>query len=474
MSTTNLSGEEWDLIVIGGGSGGISCAKRATTYGAKVLLVEATTTMGGTCVNVGCVPKKIMWNTATVNEVLHAARHYGYELGEYSFDWRRLVEMRNAYVSRLNGIYLNGLDKAGVALVNGYAAFVGPHTIQVNGEQFTSEHILIAVGGQPTIPPIPGSEFCIDSNGFFALDEQPERIAVVGAGYIAVELAGVLNALGTNTHLFTRKDKPLRTFDPMISEKLVNEMVKAGIHYHPNSTPSKVTQDSMGKFTLETEDGKAHESFDSILMAVGREASLAPLNLEAVGVEVTEKGHIQVDPYQNTNVEGIYALGDVCGTIELTPMAIAAGRRLSDRLFGGMTTAKADYTMVPTVVFSHPQIGTIGLTEPEAVEKYGKENLKIYNSTFTNLYYGHWPIPVDDKVKTSIKLICAGPTEKVVGLHMIGMGADEALQGFGVAMKMGATKADFDNCVAIHPTMSEEIVTMAPWGLSGGAPSSAL
>ncbi|KAG5179680.1 glutathione reductase [Tribonema minus] len=458
----------FDLIVIGGGSGGMACARRAAQYGCKAAIIEATSKLGGTCVNVGCVPKKIMFNTAAFNEMLHGGRHYGYDVRDYSFDWGKIKTMRDAYIRKLNGIYMSNVERAGIAFISGFAAFVGPKTLQVDDVQYTAEHIVIAVGGQPTMPDIPGAELCIDSNGFFAMETQPERIAVVGAGYIAVELAGIFNALGTNTHLFVRHDRPLRTFDPTITSALLTEIERSGLHLHPHSTPVAVTQDEKtGKYTLELEGGVKHDNFDTILMAIGREPMIAPLNLEAANVELTKQGHIKVDEYENTSAPGIYSLGDVNGKVELTPMAIAAGRRLADRVFGGIPGAKAEYDLVPTVVFSHPPIGAVGLTEPEVEKKYGKDGYKVYSSRFTNLYYGHWPIPVDDKQKTVMKIIVVGEEEKVVGLHMLGLSCDEVLQGFAVAMKMGATKADFDATLAIHPTAAEELVTLAPWGLGG-------
>ncbi|CAM9250258.1 unnamed protein product [Chrysoparadoxa australica] len=454
----------FDYLVIGGGSGGVSSSRRAASHGAKVALVEATTTMGGTCVNVGCVPKKVMWNTANVMEVIHSSKHYGYDVKDYAFDWGKIKELRDNYVKKLNGIYSRNLDNSGITTITGTASFVGPKTVAVEGVEYTADHILIATGGKPAMPDIPGIELCISSNGFFELETQPSRVAVVGAGYIAVEMAGIFNALGTNTHLFVRGQAALRRFDPMLTETLKAEMAKSGLHLHPGSTPAAVKQDdSTGQLTLVLEGGEEVGGFDTILMAIGREPLLEPLNLEAAGVKLTSKGYIEADEYQNTAIEGVYALGDVCGKVELTPMAIAAGRKLSDRLFAGLKDGKADYDMVCSAIFSHPPIGTCGLTEPEAIEKFGEDNIRIYKSTFVNLFFGHWPIPPEDKQKTACKVICTGPEQKVVGLHIIGMAADEILQGFGVAMKMGATKQDLDSCVAIHPTAAEELVTLAPW-----------
>jgi len=337
----------------------------------------------------------------------------------------------------------------------------------VGDKTYTADHITIAVGGRTSMPDIPGVEHCIDSDGFFLLEEQPKKVAVIGAGYIAVELAGIFNALDSDTSLFVRGDKALRRFDAILADTLDSEMKKQGMNLVTGATPKAVSKEDDGTLTLELENGEKHTGFDSIVMAIGREPLVDPLGLDKAGVAM-QKGskYIEADECQNTNVDGVYALGDVCGNIELTPMAIAAGRRLSDRLFGGIKDSKADYDLVPTVIFSHPTIGTIGLSEHEAREKYGDDEIKCYTSTFVNLFYGPWTsVEPADKPKTAYKLVCLGKEEKVVGLHCIGMASDEVLQGFGVAMKMGATKADLDSCIALHPTAAEELVTMAPWGL---------
>jgi len=472
---------EYDYVVIGGGSGGIASAKRAASHGAKVALVE-NSRLGGTCVNVGCVPKKVMYCAANIANVLrHDAKHYGLSGDENSFetvDWKKLKSRRDAYVKRLNGIYENGLARSGVEFVSGYASFVDPNTVKVDisgsslrqSKTFSAKYVLIATGGYPSMPPGEGiEEHCINSNGFFELETLPKSVVVVGAGYVAVELSGVLNSLGAETHLVVRKQCALRSFDPMISEELNNEMMKSGILIHRNTNGvEKIELDNSGKKNVTLNNGDVIYGVDVVLMATGRLPNTQGLNLDRVGVNLNNKSYIQVDKYSNTSVSSILALGDVCGNVELTPMAIAAGRRLADRLFGSnqFHDAKVSYENVPTVVFSHPTIGTIGLTEPEAIAKYGQENVKIYKSKFTNLYYGIFDMEPSDKPKTSMKLVCADAEEKVVGLHIIGMAADEMLQGFGVAIKMGATKADFDSCIAIHPTGAEELVTMGTWGTS--------
>ncbi|CAM9390403.1 unnamed protein product [Ascophyllum nodosum] len=475
---SRMSSEHFDYLVIGGGSGGVASARRAATYNAKVAIIEASA-MGGTCVNVGCVPKKVMWNSAHVMEVVNEAKHFGVEVSGGKFDWPALKEARDSYITRLNGIYERNLLKSDVKIIQGYGSFVGPKTVRVDGAEYTADHILVAVGGRPTMPPMEGGELCIDSNGFFLLENQPKKVAVIGAGYIAVELAGVFHSLGSDTTLLVRREKPLRSFDSLLSETLVSEMEKSGLSCSTSPAtrnPSlrwlkprqSVTKEADGTLTLTLESGERVGGFDQVLVATGREPVLDKLGLEDAGVK-TDRGYITVDEYQNTNVDGVYALGDACDKkVELTPMAIAAGRRLADRLFGGMSDAKADYSNVPTVVFSHPPIGTIGMTEEAAIKKHGEENIKVYSSKFVNLLYGPWKIDPSDKKKSAMKLICLGEEQKVIGLHVIGEGADEMLQGFGVAIKLGATKADFDSCVAIHPTASEELVTLPTWGLEGG------
>ncbi|CAM9147789.1 unnamed protein product [Chrysoparadoxa australica] len=463
----------FDLFVIGGGSGGIATARRAAGYGCKVGLAETSPALGGTCVNVGCVPKKVMFNAASIAEALHESKQFGFTLpGGFQFDWAKLKSARDTYISRLNGIYQRNLASSGVEHILGTASFASTNNLVVGGKKVSADHILIATGGQPMKLPIPGAEHCIDSDGFFELECLPKKVAVVGAGYIAVELAGVLNALGTETHLCCRGDAALRQHDPSIRDLLDTEMKRQGIQVHAGSVPKQVVKDAeTGALTITMMNGKEIAGLDQVLVAIGRSPNVASLGLHQVGVEQAKSGHITTDQYQNTNVQGIYALGDVTGETELTPMAIAAGRRLADRLFGGTPKAKADYDMVPTVFFTHPPIGTVGLTEPEAREKYG-DSIKVYNSTFVNLYYGTFDQAPSDKPKSHVKLVCLGPEERVVGLHVIGMGADEMLQGFAVAMKMGATKAQLDACIAIHPTAAEEVVTLPEWGKSGpGNPS---
>lgn len=479
MSADTESEYDYDYLVIGAGSGGIASARRAASYGAKVAVVEKAR-LGGTCVNVGCVPKKVMWNAASIAETLHDMKHYGfsgYESDAISFDWGFIKEARDRYIVRLNGIYERNMANSGITSILGTASLADEAkgvivTPEGGGDPVTysAKNILLATGGYPWFPDGDGiREHAISSDGFFELEELPGSAVVVGAGYIAVELAGVLQALGSQTSLVIRKEKALREFDEMVADALDEEMQRQGINVVRNTDGvQSITADESGFKTVILKNGEVIEGVDCVIMAAGRNPLVEPLNLDGAGVEQSKDGYVAVNEFSETSVEGVYALGDVCGNIELTPMAIAAGRRLADRLFGGpkYDGAKVSYDNVPTVVFSHPPIGTIGMTEKQAIDRYGEDSVKIYRSKFANLYYGPWQVEPDDKPKTAMKLICAGEDELVVGLHVIGMGADEMLQGFGIAIKMGATKADFDSCVALHPTAAEEFVTMFPWGLS--------
>ena len=453
--------KHYDYIAIGGGSGGIASINRAASYGKKCAIIEAKH-LGGTCVNVGCVPKKVMFYGAQVAEDINKyAMAYGFDVEVNKVDDGKLVESRQAYIGRIHTSYNNVLAKNNVDVFNGFARFKDAKTIEVSyadgsTELVTADHILIATGGRPSIPAVKGAEYGIDSNGVFALNELPKRVAVVGAGYIAVELAGVLNSLGSETHLFVRQHAPLRNQDPLIVETLVEVLAQDGIQLHTKALPEEVVKNADGSLTLKLQDGR-ETTVDTLIWAIGREPATDVINLEVTGVKTNSRGQIIVDKYQNTNVPGIYAVGDIIeGGIELTPVAVAAGRRLSERLFNNKPNEHLDYNLVPTVVFSHPPIGTVGLTEPQAIEQYGEENVKVYKSSFTAMYTA----VTEHRQPCRMKLVCVGKEEKIVGLHGIGFGVDEMIQGFAVAIKMGATKADFDNTVAIHPTGSEEFVTM--------------
>ncbi|QEH44649.1 glutathione-disulfide reductase [Aggregatibacter actinomycetemcomitans] len=451
----------YDYLAIGGGSGGIASINRAASYGKKCAIIEAKH-LGGTCVNVGCVPKKVMFYGAQIAEAInHYALDYGFDVEVKKFDFAKLVESRQAYIDRIHTSYNNVLAKNNVDVIHGFAKFVNKNTVEVtladgSTEQVTADHILIATGGRPSHPPVKGVEYGIDSDGVFALNALPKRVAIIGAGYIAVELAGVFNSLGSDTHLVVRRHAPMRNQDPLIVETLVEVLEQDGIHLHKHTTVQEVIKNADGSLTVKF-DHDREIIVDCLVWTIGRDPATDKIGLENTGVETNDRGFIKVDKYQNTNVPGIYAVGDIIdGGIELTPVAVAAGRRLSERLFNNKPNEYLDYNLVPTVVFSHPPIGTVGLTEPQAIEQYGAENVKVYKSGFTPMYSA----VTQHRQPCRMKLVCAGKEEKIVGLHGIGFGVDEMIQGFAVAIKMGATKADFDNTVAIHPTGSEEFVTM--------------
>lgn len=440
----------YDYLVIGGGSGGVATARRAAEYGARVLLIEGGR-LGGTCVNVGCVPKKVMWYASGIAGALDDAAAYGFSLEGRRFDWAALKQARDAYVGRLNGIYARMLEDAGVKVVRGYARFIDAHTVAVGSQRYSAPHIVIATGGQPELPELPGAELGITSDGFFSLDHLPRRVAVVGSGYIAVELAGMLAALGSKVSMLVRGDTLLRPFDPLLREELTTHLQAAGVDILTATRPHAVARGGDGALRIDC--GERVVDADTLIWAIGRSANVEGLDLAAAGL-VAEDGAIATDAWQNTAVPGIYAIGDVTGRAELTPVAIAAGRKLAARLFDDQRDARLDYELIPTVIFSHPPIGTIGLTESEAHQQHSE--VKVYTSRFTGMYHALTP----QRPKTAMKLVCAGHEQRVVGCHIIGEGADEMLQGFAVAIRMGATKADFDNTVAIHPTSAEELVTM--------------
>jgi glutathione reductase (NADPH) len=445
----------FDYIVIGGGSGGIASARRAASYGAKVAVIESGR-LGGTCVNVGCVPKKIMFNAAAIADALKDAPGYGFDLEARGFDWERFRARRSAYIERLSGMYSENLDRSGVYVLQGHGHLEGHGRVRVGDRLLASPHVLLAVGGAPRRPEVPGAELGMLSDDIFELRERPRRILIVGSGYIAVEFAGIFRALGSELTLMFRGPRLLRHFDAMLSEALSEEMRHQGIELVPDSVARSLVRAPGGELTLEREQGEPLGGYDAVLWAIGRRPKTAELGLEAVDVTLDADGHIPVDAYQNTSAPGHYSVGDVTGRFELTPVAVAAGRRLADRLFGNQPEAKLDYVDIPTVIFSHPPIGSVGLSEAEANARYGEENVKVYAARFTSLYYS----VLDHKPKTSMKLVTIGPEERVIGVHVLGLGADEMLQGFAVAVRMGATKADFDRTVAIHPTAAEELVTM--------------
>ncbi len=445
--------ERYDLLVIGGGSGGLAHAQRAAEYGARAAVVEKGP-LGGTCVNVGCVPKKVMWYAAHHAHQFRHVADYGFDVAVRGHDWNGLKARRDAYIERLNGIYRDNLDKRGVTYLAGTARFVDAHTVDVDGRQVEAERIVVATGGRPLVPDIPGAQLGITSDGFFALEERPQRVLIAGSGYVAVELAGVFDALGSDVQLVVRKDAVLRDFDEMLGAKLMEAMDREDIDLVTRVVPKSVERTDDG-IVLHAADGRTFGPVDTLVWAIGRSPNTDGLELANAGVEQDADGFIPTDKFQQTNVESVFALGDVTGRAQLTPVAIAAGRRLADRLYGGMEGRHLEYELIPTVVFSHPTIGTVGLTEAQAREQYG-DGVRVYTSGFVGMYYALGT----NKKRSSMKLITAGEDEKVVGCHVIGEGADEMMQGFAVAMRMGATKRDFDDTVAIHPTSAEELVTL--------------
>ena len=445
---------DFDLIVIGGGSGGLACAQRAADHGARALVIESHR-LGGTCVNVGCVPKKVMWNAAQLAHAAHDAHDYGFDLTLLRHDWALLKRKRDAYIERLNGIYAGNLERRGVTLLRERACLTAAQTVSAASREYRAPHIVLATGGHPVVPSIPGAAHGITSDGFFELAERPSSVAIVGSGYVATELAGVFSALGTKLTLALRGDRLLRSFDPFLGEHLGETLRAEGVEIATQLVPSALSRDAAGLLTLEALDGRRLGPFHCVLWAISRIAAVSGLGLEQLHVERDGAGFVRTDPYQATNVAGLYAIGDVTGRAQLTPVAIAAGRRLADRLFGGQPDRHLDYTNIPTVIFSHPPIGTVGLMEAEALQQYGSA-MKVHTRSFVPLFHAI----TARKPKTLMKLVTVGADEKVVGVHIVGPGADEMLQGFAVAVRMGATKRDFDDTVAIHPTSAEELVTM--------------
>jgi glutathione reductase (NADPH) len=449
-------GDKFDFVVIGAGSGGLAAAQRAAEYGAKVAIVESGR-LGGTCVNLGCVPKKVMWNAADIADGLEDAAEYGFRLGPSEpHDWALLKNKRDAYVARLNGIYENNLSKRHIEVVRGRATFLDNRTVEAAGRKLTAPHILIAVGGRPMIPEIPGAELGITSDGFFDLQKRPDRVAVVGSGYIAIELTGIMASLGAKATLVLRGHKALKDFDSMLGEGMLRIMHDEGIEVVKGAWPEALQRTATGVLDLEARDGRKLTPFDVVVWAIGRVPEVEGLGLERAEVALDTYGFIVTDKYQVTTRDGIYAVGDVTGRAALTPVAIAAGRRLGDRLFGGQTDRHLDYNNIPTVVFGHPPIGTVGLTEDAARAQYGDENVTVFRSGFVPMYHAL----TTRKPRSDMKLVTVGTEQRVVGVHVIGPGADEMMQGFAVAVRMGATKKDFDDTVAIHPTSAEELVTM--------------
>ena len=444
---------DFDLVVIGGGSGGIASARRAAEYGARVALVEAGR-LGGTCVNVGCVPKKLMWTAAEFVGAVADARGYGFDVSIAGHDWAALKARRDAYVARLNGIYESNLARSKVEVVRGWGRLLDAHTVEVEGRRVSGERVLIASGGRPYRPQIPGAELGIDSDGFFALETRPQRVTVMGGGYIAVEIAGVFAALGSQVTMLVRGATLLREFDALLIEGAHEGLVGAGARILVKTVPTQLERAADGRIDVHLSNGERLDGQDAVVWATGRDPVTDFID-PALGLRHDERGYLEVDEYQQTCVPGVFAIGDVIGRATLTPVAIAAGRRLADRLWGGMQERKLSYENIPTVVFGHPPLGTVGLSEAQARVEFG-DAVKCYTSSFVPMYHAL----TEAKHKTRMKLVTAGAEQRVVGVHLAGRDVAEMLQGFAVAVRMGATKRDFDDTVAIHPTAAEELVTM--------------
>ena len=453
---------DFDLFVIGGGSGGIAASRRAASHGAKVAVAEAHH-LGGTCVNRGCVPKKLMVYAARFPKYVEESAGYGWKIAPGEFDWKKMITAVHGEVHRLNDIYQRMIDSAQVKLYTQYAKLLDAHTLEVGDEKVTAERILIAVGGHPVKPDIPGIEHTISSDGMFELAEQPKRMVILGGGYIGCEFAGIMNGLGTEVTMVIRKEQILHGFDEDLRDELHEALQKDGIKIFNNSEIVGIEKTKDG-VTVKIVDGNADgdkkgEAYTIVadavsLAATGRKPSLEGLGLENTAVEI-HKGAIAIDEYNQTAAPSIYAIGDCTDRINLTPVAIDEGRALADTLYGGKSRITS-YDNVPSAVFTTPEAATVGITESEAIEKYGEENIHVYRSRFRSMYY---TLPNKDQ-KTLMKLVVHTESDKVLGAHMVGDHAAEIVQGIAIALKMGATKADFDATIGIHPSSAEEFVTM--------------
>ncbi|MCU0117599.1 glutathione-disulfide reductase [Pseudomonas sp. B2M1-30] len=443
---------DFDLYVIGAGSGGVRAARFAAGFGAKVAVAESRY-LGGTCVNVGCVPKKLLVYGAHFAEDFEQASGFGWNLGEADFDWATLIANKDREINRLNGIYRNLLVNSGVTLHEAHAKIVGPHEVEVNGERFTAKNILIATGGWPQIPEIPGHEHAISSNQAFFLKELPKRVLVVGGGYIAVEFAGIFHGLGADTTLLYRGDLFLRGFDGSVRKHLQEELTKRGMDLQFNADIARIDKQADGSLKATLKDGRVLEA-DCIFYATGRRPMLDNLGLENTDVQLDDKGFIKVDEQYQTSEPSILALGDVIGRVQLTPVALAEGMAVARRLFKPEQYRPVDYKMIPTAVFSLPNIGTVGLTEEEA--RQAGHDVVIYESRFRPMKL----TLTECQERTLMKLVVDGKTDKVLGCHMVGPDAGEIVQGLAIALKAGATKRDFDDTIGVHPTAAEEFVTM--------------
>jgi glutathione reductase (NADPH) len=442
---------DYDLFVIGAGSGGVRASRMAASYGAKVAVAEHYR-VGGTCVIRGCIPKKLLVYASHYHHDFEDARAYGWEVGEASFSWSRLIANKDKEIDRLNGVYINLLKNSGVAMFEGRAVLEDANTVRIGERSISAKYILIATGGWPVKPTLPGIEHAITSNEAFHLPTLPERVVVVGGGYIAVEFAGIFNGLGAKTTLLYRGEQILRGFDDDVRAHLAAEMSKQGVAIRVKSDIARIDKQGDGSLKLTLKDGEVL-ACDAVMYATGRKPNTGNIGLEQVGVKLDSSGAVAVDGFSQTSVPNIYAVGDVTDRIQLTPVAIKEGAAVAATLFAGKPT-RADHKDVPSAVFSQPPIGTVGLTEAEAREEVGA--VDIYKSTFKPLK--HTLTGRDER--TFMKLVVDGRTERVLGAHMVGPDAAEIIQGLAIAIKMGATKAQFDATVGIHPSAAEEFVTM--------------
>lgn len=448
-----MSDYDFDLFVIGAGSGGVRAARMAATKGVRVAVAEDRY-MGGTCVNVGCVPKKLYVYASHYGEQFHEAAGFGWQAQKPVFNWATLRDNKKAEISRLNGIYENLLDGSGAQVIDGRGTLVDAHTVEVDGKQYTAERILIATGGWPVVPPVNGGEHAITSNEIFDLDNFPERILIVGGGYIAVEFAGIFAGLGAKTTQLYRGDLFLRGFDNQVRGFVADEMRKKGVDLKFNINVDSIQKLEDGMLSVTLTDGSVVET-DAVLYATGRKPNVDGLGLQQAGVEQDEGGAIKVDDQFCTSVPSVYALGDVINRVQLTPVALAEGMQLVEHLYGDNNDSKVvDYQLIPTAVFSQPNIGTVGLSEEQAAQQF--EELDVYDSEFRAMKH---TLSGSDE-RTLMKLLVDRQSDRVVGVHMVGPDSGEIIQGIGIALKAGATKAVFDSTIGIHPTAAEEFVTM--------------
>ena len=443
---------EFDLFVIGAGSGGVRAARFAAGFGAKVAVAESRY-LGGTCVNVGCVPKKLLVYGAHFAEDFEQASGFGWSLGEADFDWATLIANKDREINRLNGIYRNLLVNSGVTLIEGHAKITGPNEVEINGQRHTAKHILIATGGWPQIPDIPGHEHAISSNEAFFLKELPKRVLVVGGGYIAVEFAGIFHGLGAKTSLLYRGEMFLRGFDGAVRKHLHEELIKRGMDVQFNADIERIDKQADGSLKATLKDGRELIA-DCVFYATGRRPMLDNLGLENTGVKLDKRGFVEVDDLYQSAEPSILAIGDVIGRVQLTPVALAEGMAVARRLFKPEQYRPVDYRMIPTAVFSLPNIGTVGLSEEQAVEAGHK--VQIFESSFRPMKL----TLTECQERTLMKLVVDADTDKVLGCHMVGPEAGEIVQGLAIALKAGATKQHFDETIGVHPTAAEEFVTM--------------